>query len=210
LFFALEEEEIVLMFCAKRIGENSSAGLTLVELLIIIAVLFVMAALSPSFWYRDEGPERAKVAQAQRDMRSLASAIEAYCLDQGGYPVVTEKNRSPLSARLRVLTTPVAYLAQIPLDVFQDRKKANLPEGGKETYYYFLETTATLERNDAVPHSDGAKWRLVSAGPDRVQECGTVIYDATNGTKSRGDVVLTSDDPSIKKPKPVGTKGMAN
>lgn len=183
------------MFCSRRIGENSSAGLTLVELLIILALIFVVATLSPSFWYRDEGPERAKVAQAQRDMRSLATALEAYRLDQGGYPVVTEENRFPLSARLRVLTTPVAYLAQLPPDVFQDRKKAKLPEGDQETYYYFLETTATPESNGAVPpHSDSVKWRLVSAGPDCVQECGAVIYDTTNGTKSRGDVVLTSDD----------------
>ncbi len=75
------------MFCSKRIGGNSSAGLTLVELLIIIALLFVLAALSPSFWYRDEGPERAKVAQAQRDMRSLATALEAYRQTRGDTPL---------------------------------------------------------------------------------------------------------------------------
>jgi type II secretory pathway pseudopilin PulG len=180
------------MFCSKWIGENSSAGLTLVELLIIIAILFIFSF--GHFGEFEEARVRKEVAKTKSDMRSLASALEAYRLDQGRYPVVTEENRSPLSARLRVLTTPVAYLTQLPPDIFQDRKKTKLPEGGKETYYYFQETTTTLDGNDTTPHSYVTTWYLVSAGPDRVQECGAVIYDATNGTKSRGNIVRTGGE----------------
>jgi hypothetical protein len=101
---------------------------------------------------------------------------------------VTEENRSPLSARLRVLTTPVAYLTQLPRMFFRTGRKPISRRETRKPIIYFLETTATPESNGAVPpHSDSAKWRLVSAGPDCVQECGAVIYDTTNGTKSRGD-----------------------
>ncbi len=180
------------MLSRKKPAKQTSAGLTLIEFLISLAIIAIAALiLLPSF---NEASQRSPVSRTQCDLRSLETGLESYFVEQNGYPPVTDVNRYPLSARLRALTTPIAYLAQLPSDVFGDPRNPAFPPGAMDTYYYDLETTATTEADDTTSYSWQSKWRLISAGPDRIFEYGAVLYDATNGTESRGDIVRTGGE----------------
>ncbi|MCC5876390.1 MAG: prepilin-type N-terminal cleavage/methylation domain-containing protein, partial [Candidatus Sumerlaeia bacterium] len=63
-------------------------GFTLIELLIVVAIIAILAAIAvPNFL---EAQTRAKVARVNSDLRSLATAIEAYRVDNNDYPEGTD------------------------------------------------------------------------------------------------------------------------
>ncbi|MBM3334669.1 prepilin-type N-terminal cleavage/methylation domain-containing protein, partial [Candidatus Sumerlaeota bacterium] len=92
---------------------------TLIELLIVVAIIAILAAIAvPNFL---EATVRAKVARADADLRSCAMALEAYASDSGGYPSMIERGFAGGVADLKgsdlkwwyipdALSTPVAYL----------------------------------------------------------------------------------------------------
>ncbi|MBN1901454.1 zf-HC2 domain-containing protein [Candidatus Sumerlaeota bacterium] len=70
---------------------------------------------------------------------------------------------------LAELVSPVAYLTSVPTDPLSGN-------GSMKLQYY------VIEGKDACV--------LYSAGPDGVDDSGIVVYDPTNGTNSKGDLVL--------------------
>lgn len=57
---------------------------TLIELLIVVAIIAILAAIAvPNFL---EAQTRAKVSRAKADMRSLATGLESYRVDNNTYP----------------------------------------------------------------------------------------------------------------------------
>jgi len=120
-------------------------GFTLIELLIVIAIIAILALIAiPNFL---ESQNRAKVARAQSDMRTLATALEAYGSDYRAMPVAYygspsayRKAADPAGAyyiykgayfirHLQKLTTPVAYTTTIPPDVFQEKDPTRMRVG---------------------------------------------------------------------------------
>jgi len=58
-------------------------GFTLIELLIVVAIIAILAAIAvPNFL---EAQVRSKVSRAKTDMRTLATALEAYYVDNNTY-----------------------------------------------------------------------------------------------------------------------------
>jgi prepilin-type N-terminal cleavage/methylation domain-containing protein len=112
---------------------------TLIELLIVVAIIGILAAIAvPNFL---NAQMRAKVARSQADMKSMATAIESFRIDQNamlvdfwdeGSEVALERLRkwglcsvNQLDDAVRNqrcifanLTSPVAYLSSIPDDPF--------------------------------------------------------------------------------------------
>ena len=58
---------------------------TLIELLIVVAIIAILAAIAvPNFL---EAQTRAKVTRCKSDMRTIATALEAYFVDWNRYPL---------------------------------------------------------------------------------------------------------------------------
>jgi len=58
-------------------------GFTLIELLIVVAIIAILAAIAvPNFL---EAQIRSKVSRSRNDMRSIATALEAYFVDNNTY-----------------------------------------------------------------------------------------------------------------------------
>ena len=97
---------------------------TLIELLIVVAIIAILAAIAvPNFL---EAQVRSKVSRTKSDMRSMATGLEAYYVDNNNYPPdFSQFARNParygtLMGRLSHLTTPIAYLTSVFPDIFAD------------------------------------------------------------------------------------------
>src|SRR5215207_257564 len=61
------------------------SGFTLIELLIVVAIIAILAAIAvPNFL---EAQTRSKVARIRADIRTVATGLETYAVDNNKYPV---------------------------------------------------------------------------------------------------------------------------
>ena len=91
---------------------------TLIELLIVVAIIGILAAIAvPNFL---NAQIRARIARVQADVRTIALAVETYRVDSNDVP--PDMNTGPwptyMVSHIAVLTTPIAYLTEIPVDPF--------------------------------------------------------------------------------------------
>jgi Tfp pilus assembly protein PilE len=105
----------------------------------VVAIIAILAAIAvPNFL---EAQVRSKVSRVKADMRSTATSLEAYFVDNNSYPpdysdVLRGRNParySTLLGRLTHLTTPIAYQTSVFQDVFADAVAAGSalrPGGG--------------------------------------------------------------------------------
>jgi type II secretion system protein G len=111
-------------------GLSSRKGFTLIELLIVVAIIGILAAIAvPNFL---NAQIRAKVARCKSDLKALGMAEEQYFLDN---------NRYTYPFRLSPLTSPVNYIATIPIDVFappHTAANANTESGAEFTWYRYV------------------------------------------------------------------------
>lgn len=97
-------------------------GFTLVELLIVIAIIGILTTLLTANFVGVR--QRARDAQRKSDLRQLQSALELYRSDQGTYPVVASspyRLNSTACAASQAFTAPApsstTYMAKIPCDI---------------------------------------------------------------------------------------------
>ncbi len=171
---------------------NSKHAFTLIELLIVVAIISILAAIGASNYL--EAQTRGKTARVKSDMRTLAGAIESYHVDNGAYPISAIGDML-LDHPLNVLTTPMAYVTSTPRDAFGVGVYDFNP--GISLLGYEYRDRATTSKN--VPaETYGHIWRdvermdyfLHSCGPNRIWNVMPfIMYDPTNGTISPGDIV---------------------
>jgi hypothetical protein len=157
-------------------------------LLAVVGGAIVFCIAIPNF---HEAQVRAKVSRAQADMRSLAVALEAYHVDNNFYPQSQQGTGVELDAvlfpSLTQLTTPVAYITSVPQDPFANSKDLS-PIG------YFCsahEGWALYSQGpDGHPSIFPEQLRMIYdlTQTDPMQALLPYTYDATNGTKSEGDI----------------------
>ncbi len=101
-----------------RFNSLRQAGFTLIEIMVVIVILGILAALVvPKVMSR---PDEARVVAAKQDIASLAQALKLYRLDNKRYPT-TEQGLQALVSR--PAQTPVpdnwkggGYVERLPLD----------------------------------------------------------------------------------------------
>lgn len=97
---------------------HPEAGLTLLEMIVVLAIIALVAALIvPNVIGR---PDEARVTVAKTDLRTISAALKMYRLDNGDYPT-TAQGLAALSTRpatepLPRNWSPEGYLAQVPVD----------------------------------------------------------------------------------------------
>lgn len=119
---------------------QKSAGFTLIEVMVVVVILGILAALIlPKIMSR---PEQARLVKVKQDLLAIQSALDLYKLDNGFYPssdqglqaLVAKPNTPPVPRNWK----EEGYLAELPKD----------PWG--ETYQYL---------------NDNEKLRIFSYGP---------------------------------------------
>src|SRR4051812_8591572 len=104
--FNLRRYTRVLLHAFPR--RTAKSGFTLIELLIVVAIIAILAAIAvPNFL---EAQIRAKVSRCKSDMRTIATAMETYHVDNNHYPETFVNARWE---RFTPLTTPIAYLSTV-------------------------------------------------------------------------------------------------
>jgi prepilin-type N-terminal cleavage/methylation domain-containing protein len=162
---------------------------TLIELLIVVAIIAILAAIAvPNFL---EAQTRSKVSRVKADLRTYATALEAYKVDTNKYPYNHTFAVGGGTSRvdLNVLSTPVAYIASNQIqDPFNPDKLSNgtpvsFPPGFLYVNYSLTGSGAppTIENvmdeyevNMRPYATDG--WGLLSWGPDRLQNSADRYY----------------------------------
>ncbi len=191
-------------------------GFTLIELLIVVAIIAILAAIAvPNFL---EAQVRAKVSRAQSDLRTIATALETYRVDQNAYPTMLEPGFSggvpPLQgSNLKwwyvpnALSTPISYLSSAALLCpfgGNIERKDDFPDLLWQRYSY--ENIRELQqartafpilqnryRDEALEWS--GYWRMNSVGPNKTWNPSRQ-YDPTNGTISEGNIIRTQRNTS--------------
>ncbi|MBE7558745.1 type II secretion system protein [bacterium] len=166
---------------------------TLIELLIVVAIISVLAAIAvPNFL---TAQVRAKVARAESDMHELGTGLEAYYTDHASYPLEDGYWGVDFKAFVR-LTTPVKYLSSMPIDAFNTRMTPDTDIG-----FYNIGTGST-RMTGATPNTDRDVYVIASYGPDLSDDTHYIMYfprtnnacpyDISNGVMSRGDIYRLS------------------
>lgn len=115
---------------AKFMDSNMRKAFTLIELLIVVAIIAILAAIAvPNFL---EAQTRSKVAAAKGGLRTLQTALEVYAVDNNTYPFSESRGATiwmPPGGKPRFgssppidaggLTSPIAYLTSLPDDPFK-------------------------------------------------------------------------------------------
>ncbi|HOJ61560.1 MAG TPA: prepilin-type N-terminal cleavage/methylation domain-containing protein [bacterium] len=180
-----------------RRTDLSSRAFTLIELLIVVAIIGILAAIAvPNFL---NAHVRAKIAKAESELRTITTALESYRLDNNIYPPWLDANgvqKNPVNRRLIPLTTPVSYMPMVPQDPFlYGPPGARIVESQDAAYVTYDYTDAWSRihfgKLTILPmQARCAEFKVTSAGPDFENTWGnTVTYMVTNGLTSRGDII---------------------
>ena len=186
--------------------KKNPRAFTLIELLIVVAIIGILAAIAvPNF---TAAQVRAKVARAQADMKSLSTALEAYRVYANTYPPDGDDfpQFNPMDfdteARLRPLTTPISYIVNLPNDPFHTSFIEFPPESGigllfpgNPPHTYIYSTYGSYNGDDRQPPNQGHpdNWGLSSLGPNQFFNAFVgypIAYNPSNGVVSDGDITI--------------------
>ncbi|HQO36925.1 MAG TPA: prepilin-type N-terminal cleavage/methylation domain-containing protein [bacterium] len=172
---------------------------TLIELLIVVAIIGILAAIAvPNFL---NARVRAKIAKVDSDQNALSKALEMYLLDNNSYPGDHDLDEYTGSQRgLFRLTSPIAYVASLPVDPFVEKTLASTLGFGNSNAYA-ANGRPDYEMGSGADNGSGQKvqaYSLMSYGPDMVDDnsshdpfpFGTDMdrYSPTNGIRSSGNI----------------------
>ena len=101
-----------------RRRRGAQSGVTLIEMMIVLVIIGIVAALVvPNVIGR---PDEARVAVANADLRTISASLEMYRLDNRAYPTAAQGlaalSQMPSEPPLPVNWVAGGYLPQVPAD----------------------------------------------------------------------------------------------
>ena len=169
---------------------------TLIELLIVVAIIAILAAIAvPNFL---EAQVRSKVSRTKADMRTMATALEAYAVDNNTYPQCHGYGIAMVGPGvpaedieiLERLSTPISYMSSVSLhDPFKVKGRLSAAYAADlvldepriypddwaiilNSYIYQAFSSKGRAQTDTSSYEPDrlrpSAWILHSAGPDRL------------------------------------------
>lgn len=200
----------------QRTGRSRRA-FTLIELMITVAIIAILAAIAlPNYL---NAQVRAKVARAKADMRTVATGLEQYAVDSNGYPDMFTRIRV-ITTPVNYLTSMPRDVFRLQQTVNSDRgwrqrwyrygampldtaSRFVLSSVGPDTDIdTYIDANPDNDETDDFEPDNQALRLYPGYSQELVSESGAVVnattfkyvvYDATNGTISNGDIFRFSD-----------------
>ncbi len=138
---------------APRVPLRKGRGFTLIEVLVVIAILGILAALIvPKIMGR---PDEARRVAARQDVATIMQALKLYRLDNGRYPTADQGLKAlvekPTSEPVPNNWKPGGYLERLPNDPWDNPYQYLNPgvHGEIDVFSYGADGKPGGEANDA-------------------------------------------------------------
>jgi general secretion pathway protein G len=142
------------------IGDRGQGGFTLLEVMVVVVILGILAALVvPKIISR---PDEARVIAAKQDIASLMQGLKLYRLDNQRYPTTEQGLQSlvdkPTTAPIPLNWKPGGYIERLPKDPWGNVYQYLNPgvRGEIDVFSYGADGAPGGEGNDA----DVGSWNL--------------------------------------------------
>jgi len=155
---------------------RNSKGFTLIELLIVVAIIGILAAIAiPNLL---TAMQRSKQKRTMADMRSIATAWEAFATDNNAYNAAGAASTTSDFTLANYVTFNYSSLASQISPTYIRNTPEN--DGWNNGYYFKVDTTNSARAQEYGIISGGKDTQLQGvpaypAGPTKVFEC-DIVY----------------------------------
>ncbi|HYC53351.1 MAG TPA: type II secretion system major pseudopilin GspG [Candidatus Binatia bacterium] len=118
--------------CEARRSRERQSGFTMIELLVVMVILGMLAALVAPNFFQNVGKARAKTARVQ--IANLSTALDAMALDTGSYPNSQQGLDALLDAPNGMDMWDGPYIKKLPRDPWGNEYVYRGPDGGRGDY----------------------------------------------------------------------------